>query len=516
MLAQLKGCSIYLPERHYPMLPDRVSQERFSLGKGGCAMTFSARLAEDGEIADWGVCLSQLADVRVCHYRDVNQAIGWQDEPSAEAYGTVWERKAAAELRGLGKSGGGMDEKARAELRALAGEAARHMRWRVKQGGLNSNQPGLSVKVEPYPSPMTPPLSLAPLTPEEVRAGAAAVWLDPNQVGHVEPASRMVSECMVIAGRVAAKWCQEMGVPAIYRTQASLLDGLEEGSAGRGRVLAALEGVDADTGLLGGAAYRAVLPYFSPARSSLVLGGHGSMGIPGPRGADGVATESEMVGYVKVTSPLRRYKDLLMHWMMKARILELSRGGGAGVARTAPPFRDVDLEPLVARLAECERRQKKVMSGSERLWALEWIRRREVLWRGGATREVVDGRWRPSGKAVPHLGEGLRLPYVGGGGPREAQIWGGRYGANVTGFGEKEDLWAAAAEERCERPVYEVMVVRVDEGGNGAGGFLADLGGLQCRIQFANGSGMKEGGQLVKAVVEAVDPPAGVLMMSEI
>ncbi|KAJ3318642.1 hypothetical protein HDU76_000773, partial [Blyttiomyces sp. JEL0837] len=43
-LAQLRGNTVYLPERHYPMIPDSLSLNRFNLGVSNLALTFSARL----------------------------------------------------------------------------------------------------------------------------------------------------------------------------------------------------------------------------------------------------------------------------------------------------------------------------------------------------------------------------------------------------------------------------------------------------------------------------------------
>lgn len=115
-------------------------------------------------------------------------------------------------------------------------------------------------------------------------------------------ARAIVSELMKAAGRVASRFGVETGTPLLRR----------HGSKPFGPDPAAIERLIASRDEFG------MVDYFEASKTSVVLPravstlapkGHWALGVP-----DGE-------GYVRVTSPLRRYADLVAHWQIKHTLL---------------------------------------------------------------------------------------------------------------------------------------------------------------------------------------------------
>ncbi|KAJ3106987.1 hypothetical protein HDU96_008041 [Phlyctochytrium bullatum] len=500
MLAQLRGTSVYLPERHHPLLPDALTRERLSLGAGGrpsLALTFSARVAEDGEIGEWEVTPSVLGNVRVVSYRDVSAVLEWKGVGASQGRRSVWLHRATQAI--LAEQAGrkpGLSDAEVAALRRLQAIARRHAALRVRRGGFTSDQPGFGVTLDPSPLPIAHmDGGQGPVD----NAGSPIIAVDATQVAHAEPATVMVAELMVVAGRVAALFCRERGVPAVYRGQASALE-VAKGDAGAVRgVERALGSVDRGTGLMPYPAFRAVLPYFAPATVAMTPLDHFSMGL---RGGDG--------GYIKVTSPLRRYTDLVGHWLIKARMLD-----------ERMPFSPEDVFRIHRRVMDLERRAKRLAVATDRHWVLEWIRRREVLWRAGAVEEVVHGAAGPTTGVEHPPAWGLPLMPPTARGPRQAQVWSQAFARTAcTAYTSRPPVepWEVpVAERRCARPVYTVVVtsVRIEKGMARVTGMLAEVGGVACRVvmEERRARGVEVAVSLLRCVVETVDAVTGTLVM---
>ncbi|KAJ3076184.1 hypothetical protein HDU98_005068 [Podochytrium sp. JEL0797] len=495
MLAQLRGNSLYLPERHYPMLPDVLSNARFNLGKSHCALTFSCRLGSDGEICDYKITPSIVKNIRILHYRTVNRVLDWSN-----VYGVSsppenlmpWVNKALTELQPTATDAPSLDPETVTNLRKLQQFAYTHLQLRISRGGFVSDQPDMSVKVEPYPLPITPthPTHAFAYTSQQPTP-PPLVLLDANHASHIEPSSNLVSECMIMANRVAAKFCTDRALPAVYRGQAPLkpVFGEEE----RAMVSEALATVDPVSGVLAYNSFRRILPYFSGAEVSMTPVAHYMLGVRGG--------EEEFGGYMKVTSPLRRYKDLMMHWIIKGSLLTGATGENV-------VFQRHDVERIAARGFDIEKRTGKVSSAGARFWALEWILRREVLWRCGAEEKVVFSGVAGEMEGLKDLGVGL--PGLGVG-PRGPVVWSSEYRGAVE-WGQESKEWEVGMAQRCGQPTFRLVLSSVFDGQSGIG-MLGDLGGVSARI------GMKVPhypGDVILCVVDSVDPASGVLIMREL
>jgi exoribonuclease-2 len=150
--------------------------------------------------------------------------------------------------------------------------------------------------------------------------GDERVEIVPRQRG--SPLDLIVAETMILANSTWGGWLAECGVPAIYRSQASLAPGVKV-----------------------------------------------RMGLrPGPHAGMGVAQ------YAWATSPLRRYVDLVNQWQLVACV----RHGRT--AALAAPFRpnDVQLHAIVSDFDAAYAEYNGFQSAIERYWALRALLQDDV------------------------------------------------------------------------------------------------------------------------------------------
>ncbi len=136
------------------------------------------------------------------------------------------------------------------------------------------------------------------------------------------PLDLVVAEAMILANSTWGGWLAECGVPAIYRSQASLAPGVKVRMGTR----------------------------------------------PAPHAGIGVAH------YAWSTSPLRRYVDLVNQW----QIIACVRHGRS--AALAAPFKpnDVGLLAIVSDFDATYGEYNRFQSAIERYWSLQWLRQHDV------------------------------------------------------------------------------------------------------------------------------------------
>jgi exoribonuclease-2 len=279
--ALARAVTHYLPDRRIPMLPEAISEGAASLveGEDRPALTFLVDLDVSGEIAGFEVLRSTIRSRARLDYDDADRAIVTGEGPFADL------------LRGLSLA---------AALREIRRTAAGAVRIAV---------PEVDVRV----------------------AADGRIVLersDPSSPGH-----RVVSEAMVLAGAIGARFCIERGLPAIYRRQ-----GAPEGPLPPPQG----EGVDF-------VAARALRKTMRKGEVSLQPGAHHALGLP---------------AYAQVTSPLRRFQDLAVHRQI-ARALE-----------GRPPAYDVEsLQRVAATTEASENDGRRAERAVDRYWLLRYLER---------------------------------------------------------------------------------------------------------------------------------------------
>lgn len=199
--------------------------------------------------------------------------------------------------------------KAEPEIEILARGAALRQKWRTAQGSINIQMPEPSIKVK---------------EPDEVSI----------EVLENSKSRQLVAEMMILAGEVAGRYCQENNIPVPFRGQPQPELPPEE------------ELLQLPAGPVRFCALRRCMPRsemgVTPTR-------HASLGLD---------------IYTQVTSPIRRYTDLLSHFQIKAHL----RGD------TLPFSREEMLE-IVYSVTTTAQEATLVERQTNRYWSLEYLRR---------------------------------------------------------------------------------------------------------------------------------------------
>ncbi len=177
------------------------------------------------------------------------------------------------------------------------------------------------------------------------------------------PLDLMVAEAMILANSTWGNWMAELGVPGIYRSQASLLPGVKVRMGTK------------------------ALP-------------HAGIGVP---------------SYAWSTSPLRRYTDLVNQW----QIIACAKHGST--AALAAPFKpkDAELFSIISAFDGAYGAYNAYQNGMERFWTLQYLKQHDITELSATVFKTFPGQ-PPMARAddLP-----LVLPVLGGGDlPRGARV----------------------------------------------------------------------------------------------
>ncbi|WP_353138638.1 RNB domain-containing ribonuclease [Limnohabitans sp.] len=177
------------------------------------------------------------------------------------------------------------------------------------------------------------------------------------------PLDLMVAEAMILANSTWGNWMAELGVPGIYRSQASMLPGVKVRMGTK------------------------ALP-------------HAGIGVP---------------SYAWSTSPLRRYTDLVNQW----QIIACAKHGST--AALAAPFKpkDTELFSIISAFDGAYGAYNAYQNGMERFWTLQYLKQNNITELSATVFKAFPGQ-PPMARAddLP-----LVLPVLGGGDlPRGARV----------------------------------------------------------------------------------------------
>ncbi len=206
---------------------------------------------------------------------------------------------------------------AESEIQILAQAAQLRHQWRQSQGSINIAMPESSIKVK---------------SDEEI-----VIELLDNS-----PSRRLVAEMMILAGEVAGKYCQDHGIPVPFRGQPQPDLPPEE------------ELLILPAGPVRACALRRCMPR---SEISTIPSRHASLGLD---------------TYTQVTSPIRRYTDLLTHFQLKAHL----RGDPL-------PFSTEQVQQILYSVTQSAYEAVLVERQTNRYWCLEYLRRQsDQVWQG--------------------------------------------------------------------------------------------------------------------------------------
>lgn len=198
--------------------------------------------------------------------------------------------------------------KAEPELEILSLLAKQRKQWRNSQGAISIYMPESSIKVE---------------------ADEVIITVLEDSI-----ARQTVAEMMILAGEVAARYGQTNQLDLPYRSQPQ----------------PDLPPEEELMQLPGGAVRASVMRRYMPrSEVGLTPARHASLALN---------------TYTQVTSPIRRYSDLLTHFQIKAHL----RG-------EEPPFSTTQMQEIVVSLGSTVKEAMRVERETNRYWSLEYLRR---------------------------------------------------------------------------------------------------------------------------------------------
>ncbi|HBE32076.1 MAG TPA: RNB domain-containing ribonuclease, partial [Cyanobacteria bacterium UBA11368] len=194
------------------------------------------------------------------------------------------------------------------EIDAIARLAQLRQLWRRSQGAINIHLPEACIKVDA----------------DEIHI----------EVLEDSPARQLVAEMMILAGEVAARYAQTHQLALPFRSQPQPDLPPDE------------ELLQLPAGPVRACAIRRCMPR---SEMSITPARHASLGLD---------------SYTQVTSPIRRYSDLLTHFQIKAHL----RG-------EQPPFSPEEVKEVMIGVTTASQEASLVERQTQRYWALEYLRR---------------------------------------------------------------------------------------------------------------------------------------------
>ncbi len=289
--ASRRAVSVFLPETHFPMLPQALSAASLSIvpGRATHTLTFAARLDDRGAVVERDVFPSRVQNVCKVSYNTADAVLAGSRPPGVQ-----------------------LSLQHEVALREISVLAIRRRAMREARGAVTTQVP------EP-----------------EMRIRGKKVFVsreDRNQ----SPSRQLIEECMILGGQVAAEFARDNNVPIPYRVQSK-----REASRGAAAPLRRL-------------AERSPEPQLLMALLEIEQHGAAFMDVaPGPHYSMG------MEAYTQVTSPIRRYTDLMVAHQLKAHL------------RSHPlPFSSWDILNFRSQHETTVRRVEQLQNNSTRYWLL--------------------------------------------------------------------------------------------------------------------------------------------------
>ena len=360
-MARHMGETIYTPERAYMMLPRWATQRHFSLANNRPCLTFSARLNARGETLENKIRAGFIRNVRRLTPEETNELVGLKSSTAQEMIDiTVGGNAPPAATRISAVPT--MKESNIEDLKMLQRLAELRQDVRKAAGGVffDSHKPEMSV----WQSWRSPGLGWD----HPHRKGARTVEGDPvinmktqglTNWFHAGDGARdiLVREMMLLACEVSTEWCAARQMPTIFRGAVPKPDQPDSQEFYNNVCLPAMKKNNGELPLHIGIDYiktqGSVILSTKPLRHNLLGLDH----------------------YGKVTSPLRRYGDMILHWQIEAALREEARTGKSLLSTSAEqpdrsflPFSTPVLQSIMLGMQPREQMITRAKAAAEAFW----------------------------------------------------------------------------------------------------------------------------------------------------
>jgi hypothetical protein len=363
--AEITQASFYLPEMTLPMIPfEIIKAQGWSLGDlpEQRVMSFSFRLDEDGNVLEQTVRAGIVRNIKRCTYDTIDLAISEDDTTSSTTaaasndqpslvwpYRTYASQETSPSRKQLSLSD--IEPQSLKDLKNLNMLSKKLMRRRIDGTALvwaaTSRQSNIIVHSKPllpdFSTPSTPGIAtcvphielVLPSGKKETSYG-------------LTPAQNLVAEFMIQAGRTAASHLSQRNISVPYRGQL-----VPFGSKQSIQEILALR--DPETGAVSPAEMSKRHVLFQNAYFSTEPIGHWPMGITAESG-----------GYVRATSPLRRFSDMVVHWQLKSTMVKDQK----------PRFSTQEVKQMIKQIDRTGRARTRSERRAKTFWKLFLIQQK--------------------------------------------------------------------------------------------------------------------------------------------
>ena len=356
--------TLYLPERLYPMLHPKITQGSLSLGKDRPALTFSAKINTNGDILESRITPSMIHNVKHFSAETIAQelapkntefspinrlVVGHNPVPSAASKQILYKHVSRKYMSTT------IDASQRQTLKTLKELGAARQRQRQLNGAVNVSFRLLDASV--HCMELTQPYrkTIRRIDGDPTILVAAGEF-DPNPNDKSQNSSSgdsLVSNIMLLACEVAALWTSSRGIPVIYRGTRENPD-LPSPSEYKRLVLDPLVGPNG-------------VPPFLKTIEYMSLVGRAYSSVDPVR--------HQIIGttaYTKVTSPLRRYGDMVAHWQIEAAIRHEAETEKSLVGSTDDSYLPFSRDQVVTMLPHISKRETHI-SHAKRNAQVHWV-----------------------------------------------------------------------------------------------------------------------------------------------
>lgn len=362
-MARHMGETIYNPERTYMMLPRWSTQRHFSLAKNRPCLTFSARLDTKGRTLEKKIRAGTIRNVHRITPDEVNQLTGLKRDSTEKIELLVGGRPPPAKERASAIPN--MTSANVEDLKMFQRLAEKRQDLRKAAGGVffDSHKPETNV----WQNWRYPGLAWD----HPYRRGSRTVKGDPVIRMRTRPLINwfaaghnmdiLVREMMLLACEVSTAWCAERAIPTIYRGSVPKPDQSDPKAFFDNVCLPAMQKNNGEMPMHIGIEYIRNMGSVTLSTKPLA---HKLLGLE---------------SYGKVTSPLRRYGDMILHWQIEAALREEARTGktlitsGATLSGTTPnrdflPFSASNLQTIMTGLHPREGMITRAKNYAEAFW----------------------------------------------------------------------------------------------------------------------------------------------------
>lgn len=350
--------TVYTPEQTFPMLPKWATENHFSLRHNRPVITFSSRVDRHGDVLETAVSHGTIRNPVSITPSELASSLGERAQGERRRLVVGGDAVATGETRVSPELTSAQIH----ELQNLYSVAKRLLKKRQERGGISMFNSSPSVRV--FEGADKPGLTWNAPSTERSRFIDGDPIIQITKAVHKGflrfdmDATNIVEEIMIMGCSAAASWCGERGIPVMFR-----------GSIAPPKVNRATS-EDLKHEIVSNYLAKHKNP---PLRLSMQymesLGRAIAHTSPVPHRVIGVS------GYVRVTSPLRRFSDMIAHWQIEAAMrYEQSTGEKFNAAQLSDqrgilPFTQRQISESIITLSPRE----KLIAATQRNAVNHWV-----------------------------------------------------------------------------------------------------------------------------------------------